>query len=87
MLATGDYLVDATFGMRFTPVEKLHFTGLAGVLYYDDTIGGMLSTLRPDCVAVGAEAAYDTIVGPFKFNLHWSSFQGWGAYLSLGLDF
>ena len=87
VLATGDYLVNATAGMRFSPVDKLHFTGMAGFLFYDDTIRGLLSTLRPDCWALGAEAAYDTIVGPFKFNLHWSSFQGWGAYLSLGFDF
>ena len=87
VLATGDYLINATAGLRFTPVDKLHFTGLAGFLFYDDTIGGLLSTLRPDCFAIGAEAAYETVVGPIRFNLHWSSFQGWGAYLSLGFDF
>ncbi len=87
VFATGDYLLNATAGIRFSPVDKLHFTGLAGFLFYDDSLRGLFSSFRPECWAVGAEAAYNTIVGPFKFNLHWSNFQGWGAYLSLGFDF
>lgn len=87
VFATGDYLIAAAAGLRFTPVDKLHFTGQAGFLFYDDTIGGLFSSLRPECLAFGAEAAYETLVGPLKFNFHWSNFQGWGAYLSLGFDF
>ena len=87
VLATGNLLINATGALRFTPIEKLHFSALAGILFYDDTLRGLFSTLRPDCFAFGAEAGYDTIVGPIKFNVHWSNFQGWGAYLSLGFDF
>ena len=41
-----------------------------------------------DIWGVGLGYAYDTIVGPFKAILHWSTMtRTLGAYLSLGFDF
>jgi hypothetical protein len=36
----------------------------------------------------GAEYAYNTIMGPFKANIHYSNLtKRFGAYLSFGFDF
>ena len=87
VLDLGDYLADATLELRFNPLDKLYFSALAGVLITDDKIGGLLANPLPDIFAFGAQAAYDAIVGPVKFNIHWSNSQGWGAYLGVGFDF
>ena len=87
LLATGDYLVDVVMEARWNPLKNLYFSALAGVLQYDDSIGALVRDLRPDVWAFGLEAAYDTVVGPVKFNLHWSNIHKWGAYISLGFDF
>ncbi len=87
IMATGDYLVDAVASLRWNPLENLYFSALGGVLIHENSIGELISHPLPDTWALGAEAAYDTIAGPVKFNLHWSDSQGWGAYLSFGFDF
>ena len=87
VLAVGDYVVDATAGMRFTLVPNVHLSALAGLLYYDNSVSGLLSSLVPEAFALGVEAAYNTIAGPVRFNFHWSNLQGWGAYFSVGFDF
>ena len=83
----GDYLVDAVVGIRCRPINSLYLTGLAGLLAHADSFGGLFQRPLPYTWALGAEAAYDTIAGPARFNLHWSNGQGWGAYLAFGFDF
>ena len=58
-----------------------------GALQYDDSVGALVKDLRPDVWALGLGAAYDTVVGPLKLNVHWSNIHKWGAYISLGFDF
>ncbi len=87
ILATGDYLIDAVASLRWNPLNNLYVSAMGGVLIHDNSIGGLLSNPLPDTWALGAEAAYDTIAGPVRFNLHWSNMQGWGAYLAFGFDF
>ena len=87
VLPLQDYLADATLELRYNAADKLYFSALAGVLVTDDKIGGLLKNPLPDIFAVGLQAAYDTIVGPIRFNVHWSDTQGWGAYLGVGFDF
>ena len=87
VLPLEDFVVDATLELRFNPMEKLYFSALAGVIPADDEIRGLLTNPLPDIFAFGLQAAYDTIVGPIKFNVHWSNTQGWGAYLGVGYDF
>ena len=53
----------------------------------DNEIPNLLRNPLPDIFAFGAQAAYDTIIGPVKLNVHWSNTQGWGAYLGVGFDF
>ena len=87
VFAVGDYVVNATAGMRFTLVPNLHLSALAGLLFYDNSVSGLVSSLVPETFALGVEAAYSTIAGPVRFNFHWSNLQGWGAYFSVGFDF
>ena len=87
VLEVDDYVADVTMELRFNPAEKLYFSALAGVIVTDNKIGGLLANPLPDIYALGLQAAYDTIVGPAKFNIHWSNTQGWGAYLGVGFDF
>ena len=87
LLATGDYLVDLVVEARWNPMKNLYVSALGGALQYDNGIGALVKDLRPDVWAFGMEAAYDTFVGPVKFNVHWSNIHKWGAYLSLGFDF
>ena len=87
VLTVDDYVADVTLEMRYNPVGKLYFSALAGAIVTDNEIGGLITHPLPDIFALGAQAAYDTIVGPVKFNVHWSNTQGWGAYLGVGFDF
>ena len=87
VLEVDDYVADVTTELRFNPVEKLYFSALAGVIITDNEIPALLRDPLPDIFAFGAQAAYDSLVGPVKFNVHWSNTQGWGAYLGVGFDF
>jgi len=87
LLATGDYLLDTVVEARWNPLGNLYVSAMAGALQYDNSVGSLVRDLRPDVWALGLGAAYDTVVGPVKFNLHWSNIHKWGAYISLGFDF
>ena len=87
LLAAGDFLIDSMLELRWRPLGNLYFSALAGALSYDDRLGELFRSLRPDIWALGLEGAYDTFAGPVKLILHWSNIQGWGAYISLGFDF
>ena len=87
VLATGDHLLNSVLALRWRPVGNLYASAMAGVLIHDNTVRGLIANPLPDTWALGLEAAYDTFAGPVRFNIHWSDTQGWGAYLSFGLDF
>ncbi len=87
VVATGDYLIDATTALRFRAADRFYLSALAGALLFDDSLTGLISNPLPDTWALGAEAAYDSFAGPIKFNVHWTNTLGWGASLSFGYDF
>lgn len=87
LLATGDFLLDTVLEARWNPLGNLYISAMAGALQYDDSVGALVKDLRPDVWALGLGAAYDTVVGPLKLNVHWSNIHKWGAYISLGFDF
>ena len=87
LLATGDYLLDTVVEARWNPLGNLYVSALAGAMLYDNKFVSLVKDLRPDVWAFGVGAAYDTIVGPIKLNVHWSNIHKWGAYISLGFDF
>ena len=87
VMSFDDYVVDAVAELRYNPVPNLYFSALAGVLISEGNLGDLVTHPLPDLFAVGVAAAYDTIAGPLRFNLHWSDAVGWGAHLSFGFDF
>ena len=87
VVATDDYLVGATLGLRFQAADRFFLTAQAGALSYDASVSALLAHSLPRDWALGAEAGYDTFVGPVRFNIHWSNTMGWGAHLSFGYDF
>ena len=87
VLAMDDQLVDAVAELRFNPVGKFYISALGGLSFSEATIGELFTKPAPELYAFGLKAAYDTIVGPIKANVHWCNGQGWGAYISLGFDF
>ena len=72
---------------RWNPLGNLYVSALAGAMQYDNKFVSLVKDLRPDVWAFGVGAAYDTIVGPIKLNVHWSNIHKWVAYISLGFDF
>lgn len=87
VMALSDILASLTAELRFNPVGNLYFSALAGAIKSNDHFLEMVRHPLPDVFAFGAEAAYDTIVGPIRLSAHWSSQFKWGAHLSLGFDF
>ena len=87
VVATRDYLIDTTLGLRLQAADRFYLTALAGALSDADSVGGFLANPLPHTWALGAEAAYDSFAGPVKFNVHWTNTLGWGAHLSFGFDF
>lgn len=87
VLAMSDQLVNFTAELRYNPIGNLYVSALAGLISADDKLLNLLKYPLPDVFAFGAEAAYNTIVGPIRLSIHWSNAFRWGAHLSLGFDF
>ena len=87
VLAMSDQLASFTAELRFNPVGNLYLSALAGAISADDKLIELVKHPLPDLFGFGAEAAYNTIVGPIRLSLHWSNAFRWGAHLSLGFDF
>lgn len=88
MIIAGQYLASASLELRYNPFRKFYISGLAGIENSNDRFNKMVSDyFKGNCYAFGMEAAYNFLVGPLKFNLHWSNQFKWGAYASIGFDF
>ena len=68
-------------------IAKNHYVSVLGNVSYDflsfrEILGGEIIG------GVGLSYAYNSIFGPLKFQLHWSTLtNSLGAYLSLGYNF
>ena len=65
---------------------------LTAIINVADSFPNMVDILsfenRRDFLGLGIEYAYDSIIGPIKANIHWSSVDKRpGIYLSVGYDF
>ena len=61
---------------------------LAGAIKDSDQFDSDLILTGGTVWGVGAEYAYNTIMGPLKFNVHYSNLTNKvGAYVSFGYDF
>ena len=88
LMISQDMTATLTLEMRTNPFKDVYVSALGGYLKSAEDIKDMtIGDMKPDCWAVGLEAAYDSIIGPIRFNVHWSDYQKWGFYASLGFDF
>ena len=64
---------------------------LTAIVNAGDDAGAFRDWFGPDSrgfIGAGLEYAYDSIVGPIRADIHWSSItRSVGAYFSLGFDF
>ena len=71
---------------RFKIIKNHYVTGIINYARDSDDFVSYIKGLG--YFGVGVEYAYDTIFGPMKINLHWSSLnERAGAYLSVGYNF
>jgi len=89
VIAMGAFLSTAGIDIRGR-ISKNHYV----TAFFD---GGAMATKIQDVLSdddsrwfsgLGLEYAYNSIMGPFRFNVHWSSLtHTLGGYISLGFDF
>jgi NTE family protein len=78
--------LDLDFRFHLTDNNWLSFKG--GVIKDSDHFNSDLVWTGNTLLGVGAEYAYNTIMGPVKFNVHYSNLtKGIGIYFSFGYDF
>ncbi len=83
-----DKVVSASLGLRFNPWENWFITGTGAMFKDADTIRGLADLSQSICVASSLEVGYNSILGPLKLNIHWSTLtRKMEGYLSLGFEF
>ena len=76
----------ARMDFRFKFLRNHYLTGIVNYVRDGDTFKEFVGS--PGYFGAGLEYAYDTIFGPFKFNVHWSNLSKTvGVYLSAGYNF
>lgn len=81
-------MVVAGADFRFRMSKNNYITAAVNVLKSSDTISKDLLWAGDTIVGAGIQYAYDSIIGPFKFDFHWSNYtESCSAYVSLGFDF
>ena len=80
------YAAVASALMRFNLSQNMYLSGIASYLASVDGIDAIDNGVFG--FGAGVELAFDSLVGPVKFNVHWSEITNRvGAYFSLGYDF
>ena len=77
--------------LRFQLAPKHYLTAMGQYLRQSDTVQDFIDfkeSPATNALGVGLEYAYNTLVGPIRADLHWSSLsRSVGLYISIGLDF
>lgn len=80
--------VVARADLRFHLSRNNYITCIVNALKDSNKIDSELLWKGPTPMGFGIEYAYDSIVGPLRFNIHWSDItHKVGAYFSAGFDF
>jgi len=88
MRLAGDFLFEADASLRFRLSKNLYTSLKAAYFKTDDVFKDMVLDMNIGGYGFAVEAAYKTIAGPLKANLHWSDVtHSLGAYISFGYDF
>ena len=86
-MITESNLATATLDIRFSPIKDLYVSALGGYMLSNSEFAEMFTDFKPYCWAAGVELGFNSVAGPLKFNIHYSSTTAWGLYASLGFDF
>lgn len=87
VMITESNLATATLDIRFSPIKDLYVSALGGYMLSNSEFAEMFTDFKPYCWAAGVELGFNSVAGPVKFNIHYSSTTAWGLYTSLGFDF
>jgi len=82
-----NHLIMANVEVRYNPLNNLYVSLFGGCFNQADNFTGMFTSVDFGKWGAGAQVAYNTFLGPIKFNVKYSNVSGWGAYLSVGMDF
>ena len=81
-----NYMALGRIDLRYSPLKNNYIT--ATFNYARDFFNFSAFKYGTNAFGAGLEYAYDSIVGPLRFNLHWSNLtRSVGMYVSLGFDF
>lgn len=79
-------LLNLDFRVRF--FDNFYASMQGGYMRDSGKILDLVSGLRPSIWGAAMEVAYNSIIGPVKMNVHWSSLnKSLGYYFSIGYDF
>lgn len=84
-----DQMAVANLDFRVKAAKNLYFSAMAGYIHQSPDFGGLFTSLDKDIYGFGFQAGYNTIFGPIKAHLNWSSLntKKVGFYFSAGFDF
>ncbi|MBQ1409043.1 MAG: hypothetical protein IIY87_04740, partial [Bacteroidales bacterium] len=82
-------LSSAGSDIRLRLGKKHYITASAQVLHEADSFGDYFDKeLSQWHIGFALEYAYSSLLGPFRFNVHWSDLtRSFGVYCGIGLDF
>jgi len=84
----GDYLVSLCTDFRLNVYDNLFVSAMAGFFKSANTLKTEFTEFNIDAVGAALEIGYNSLVGPVKFNVHWSDLtKSVGTYFSFGYDF
>lgn len=84
----GDYLASLSADFRFKVFNNFFISAQAGFFKSADTFKKEFTEFNIDAVGAALEVGYNSIVGPIRFNVHWSDLtKSFGTYFTFGYDF
>ena len=83
-----DHMAVINLDLRVNPTKNLYFSALAGVIHESPTFTAELTHFDDLIYGCGLQVGYNTIFGPLKGNVCWSTItHKMEYYISAGFDF
>lgn len=84
----GDYMASLCADFRLNVYDNLFLSAQAGFFKSANTLKSEFTEFNIDAVGAAIEIGYNSLVGPVKFNVHWSDLtRSVGTYFTFGYDF
>ena len=77
----------AALEARYKLRANTYISGIANVLNSSPEFNKDFIISHNSVFGIGAQLGYNSVLGPVRLNIHWSSITRMGAYLSIGYDF